>query len=263
MDDFDNRNSWSQLRYSYYSAGRVEILLNNFHAGEMLLGYAVESALKQLLIEYNCCDSAILNSHDIPKIYNTCISIDAIKGTEVSIDFLNYISDHFLGRYPSLIKKALQKTYDQGMAMFQSCQILSWYDDFLFQLDNEIVNKTNHFAGSSFILGGFDSDNLKGRLFHHGNYHACRAVNETVKKMKDINPSDPVIPRLQRGIQYYWSVPHNFIDSQIIIQPQSFESVNVDVGFVKNFIGPKFQDKKSVAFTFSIQNQLPIGSLPW
>ena len=88
-------------------------------------------------------------------------------------------------------------------------------------------------------------------------------LNETVDKMIAINPTAPTIPRLQRGIQFYWSVPPNFIDSQMIIQPQLFEAINVQVGFSKNFNGPKFQDKETVHFTFTLQNLLTIGNLPW
>jgi len=262
-DDFNIRNSWSQLRYSYYSAGRTELLMNNFHAGEMLLGYAVEASLKHLLIENSHSDSSVLNSHDIPKIYNTCKTLNFLPSTDVSNDFLNYINDHFLGRYPSLSKKALQNTYDQGMAMFQTVQILPWYDDLLYQLNNEILNITNDFSGSPFILGGFDSDSLKGRLFHHGNFPACTLLNDTTSKMLSISANAPTIPRLQRGIQYYWCVPQNFIDPHMIIQPQTFESINVELGFSRNFQGPKFQDKKTVSFSFKMQNQLVIGDLPW
>jgi len=81
--------------------------------------------------------------------------------------------------------------------------------------------------------------------------------------MIQINPSAPEIARLQRGIQYYWCVPQNFIDPNVIIQPQAFQTVAEKIGFVKKFVGPKFKDKETVSFSFSTQNQLMIGSLPW
>lgn len=263
QSDFNIRETWGNLRYSYYSAGRSEILLNNYQAGEMLLGYAVETSLKHLLIENGYNKQAILNSHNIISIYNECQNLGFLANTNVSLDFLNYINDHFLGRYPSLLRKALENTFEQGVAMFQSPQILSWYDDVIYQIDCEILSINKDASVSSFIKAGFDSDSLRGRLFHHGNFHACMILNNTIDSLKKISPHVPEIPRLERGIQYYWSVPANFIDKPLIIQPQAFDSVSVKIGFSKDFKGPRFSDKETISFTFAMQNQLMIGHLPW
>ena len=256
--DLEKRKAWSQLRYSYYCSGRNEMLLGNYGAAGILLGYAVETSLKHALIESGFSDLSVLNKHEVQILMRECRKQGTLDSIEVSDDFLDYINDHFKPRYPSLRKKVQDDISSKGRVDTIGPLLLSWYDDLMFQIDDWIYKYTSDNLASCFFRATGDVYMLKGRLFFHANYHAC-AMLEQMVTMREKHQGDNthIINELRKGALNLWSTVTG------VIPAQNFNNVRYQKNFCKRFHYAKWSAEDKPIFRFHSANCIIVNQLPW
>lgn len=254
--DNENRKEWSLLRYNYYSAGRNEMLLGNYSAAGILLGYAIETSFKHALIESGFDDLAILNKHEPQILMRKCQEFGTLEEIEVSDDFLDYINDHFKPRYPSLKSKVQEDISAKGRIDIIGPLLLSWYDDLMHQIDNWLIERTSDGLSSCFFRATGDLDNLKGKLFFHSNYHGCSNLEKYIEMRKNhTGDNSDIISELEKGIENLWSTVTG------IPPAQRYDNVNYSSNFSKRFHYPKWSEESSIQF--KNWNCIMINLLPW
>jgi len=83
------RKRFTELRFEYYTAGRMLWFNDTISIAAMLLGYAVEPSLKQALIAAGTPDkNKVLYSHVIPNIFAEYSGLGCAARLEVSPDLL-------------------------------------------------------------------------------------------------------------------------------------------------------------------------------
>ncbi len=253
----EKRNDWAMLRYSYYSSGRNELLLGNFDAAGILLGYAVETSFKHALLESGYDNKAILHSHDIRKLRSACKGTLALPHLEVSDDFLDYINDHFKPRYPSLKDQVIKGVEARSGFLTFGPLLLSWYDDVMFQIDNWIYEYTGDVLASCFFRATADLLNLKGALFFHGNYHACKYLTELKSMCEQHGRDDYVIKELSKKVEDFWERTKTLG----VLPVQDYANIKYEKNFSKRFFYPTWNKENSI--TLSNWSHLMINLLPW
>jgi hypothetical protein len=139
--------SFRDLRLEYYSAGRNVFAEGSLAAAPVLLGYAIEMALKAGLhkaqSDWLPGDTTLVKtSHDLKKLYLRAREFGVFANTHISTDFLKYASDHFTRRYPSGgtdLLEGLRRGWSIGTHKLGS------YDDCICQLDGSLPS----FRGSA------------------------------------------------------------------------------------------------------------------
>jgi hypothetical protein len=254
--DNKNRKDWSLLRYNYYSAGRNEMLLGNYSAAGILLGYAVETSFKHALMEFGFIDQVILNKHEPQILMRKCRDLGVLEGAEVSDDFLDYINDHLKPRYPSLKAKVQEDILGKGRVDIIGPLLLSWYDDLMYQIDNWLIETTADSLSSCFFRATGDLDSLKGKLFFHSNYHGCSSVEKYIAMRKNhVGDNSYIISKLENGIESLWSTVTG------ILPAQRYDNVNYSSNFSKRFHYPKWSEESSIQL--KNWNCIMINLLPW
>jgi hypothetical protein len=241
--DPEKRKEWSLLRYNYYSSGRSELLLGNYGAAGILLGYANETILKK---------------HQPQILMRECRSHGILNEVEVSDDFLDYINDHFKPRYPSLKTSVQEEISSQNKVDIFGPLLLSWYDDLLFQIDNWISYYTKDRISSCFFRATGDTSLLRGRLFFHANFHACTDLNRLIDMRGAHDGGDsPLVSELERGVSHLWS------NVSGVWPAQKFENVNYIKNFSKRFYYAKWSTGERPSIQIKDWNCIMINLLPW
>ncbi len=164
-----------ELRFEYYTAGRMLWFNDTMSTGAMLLGYAVELSLKQALVAVGVSNkNKILYSHIIPDIFTECFTRGCFPQVEVASDLLRYISDMFNQRYPSQVTQTTLAAEQEGHAIGQSLNLILAYDDLIIQLDDALRTQYSDDAVSIGVLAAHFVNRTQGRAFFHSNVAALR-----------------------------------------------------------------------------------------
>lgn len=173
------RSRYTYLRFDYYVAGRTVWLSGQMAMGGMLLGYAIETALKHLLVECGEANNrAVARGHDYLELVKMCKSAGKLHGLKASGDFLRYAQDGFHMRYPSQQRQTLQKAEADGTSLNKGIDNLPAYDDLIMQLNDAVVEK----ATPATCIGAKAAesfDTVSGRFFWTSNA-AAMARRETI-----------------------------------------------------------------------------------
>ncbi len=258
--DIEVRKKWSMLRHQYYSSGRNEMLLGNYDAAGILLGYAVKTSFKHALIESEFNDSNILMKHEPQILMRACKEFGVLDEIEISNDFLDYINDHFKPRYPILSKEVQDDIEAKGRTNIIGPLLLSWYDDIIFQIDNWLIKKTSDNLASCFFRATADIKSFRGKLFFHANYHACMMIENLIEMWKRHDGDNSlIIKELEKGKEYHWEV-----HGAGILPPQIFNNVNYSKNFAKRFHYSTWSgDTKEPYIHIKNWNCIMINLLPW
>lgn len=256
--DLEKRKDWSLLRYNYYSAGRNELLLGNYAAAGILLGYAFEASLKHVLIESGFTDLNILNRHEPQVLMKTCRDEGLLKDIEVSDDFLDYINDNFKPRYPRLKESVNKDIESRGRFGMFGPLLLSWYDDILFEIDTWLYSLTKENLSSCLFRASGDIQQIKGRLFFHANYHACMHLENLIEMRKSHQGDNSfILKELEKGPLEYWS------SLQGVIPAQNINNVEYVQNFSKRFHYAEWSQDEQPSVQFKNWNCVVINMLPW
>ncbi|MBM9576216.1 hypothetical protein JWG45_03525 [Leptospira sp. 201903070] len=256
--DIESRENWSLLRYNYYSAGRNEMLLGNYAAAGILLGYAIETSFKHALIEAGFQDLAILKKHEPQLLYATCKKEGILNGIESSDDLLEYINDHLKPRYPILQRQVSEDIISKNRINIIGPLLLSWYDDLMYEIDTWILSYTKDSLSSCFFRGSGEVKSLKGKLFFHANYHACHQIdNYIVMRKNHKGENSEVIDELEKGVENLWSQVTG------IIPAQDFRNVKYYRNFSKRFHYAKWSSEEKPRIVIRTWNCVMINLLPW
>lgn len=142
-------HSFRDLRFEFYSTGRMMIFIGAFSAAPLLFGYSLEMALKAGLVkvqnEWNKNDCRLVqSSHDLRGLYKRAQELGLFRDTHITNDLFQLAADHFSLRYPSALLRLLRT---RGSVSLDWTKIFS-FDDALCQLDDSLVTFSNDPAES-------------------------------------------------------------------------------------------------------------------
>lgn len=134
MDRKYQMTKFCELRFEYYSAGRTLWFTDNLETAAILLGYAVELTLKQILVASGN-DKSLMNSHNVVSLYSKA-NEHALRGeVPVTDDLLHFVTDRLHHRYPRQVEEAASNAQKRGHAICLSLDVVASYDDMIMGLD--------------------------------------------------------------------------------------------------------------------------------
>jgi len=202
---------FNPLRTEYYVSGRSEFLHDNLSVGSILLGYAIESILKETLIRLGNKSEKLQHSHNLKLLFQSCIDKGAFANIQVPEDFLDFSNSLFQMRYPSVTVSETLKAYDRNNTISLTKEYLFSYDDFFQQLDEELFKITQD-AYSSTILRIFAGLTKEKR--HFGLYFNMPALKNYDIYKERVNkyfaPNKQAISLLENDADYFWTDGYNY-----------------------------------------------------
>ena len=168
MDREYQLRKFTELRFEYYSAGRTLWFNDNMETAAILLGYAVELSLKQILVVTdNDKNKKLMNSHDVLVLFTEANNV-VLKGAfSVTEDLLHFVTDRLHHRYPSQAEQTAVKANKRGHAVCLSLDVIAAYDDLIIGLDEWL---RENYQGEN--VSGPSADSLQRR--HKENSWATR-----------------------------------------------------------------------------------------
>ncbi len=202
----DLRVRFNSLRKDYLITGRVSYLTRLSFVACINLGYAIESYLKQGLIELGNKNTGLQKSHDLKKLFNACVVKGLYKNIEVSEDFLDYCNSVFQMRYPSSTINECLRAYQRDKIINLSSDYILAYDDLIAQLDEALLDYTEDYYSSSIVFITCNINEHSSRLFYHHNLYALKRF-EKYKEIviKNYPNNKSAINELNNGPDYFWS----------------------------------------------------------
>jgi len=208
-------STWNKLIYEFYVAGRLLLIKGLFKPGSIQLSYTIEYQMKYLS---GICNTKLSNQnkHDLNKIFHELQEKKIIEYLPVTDDFLKYVSFWFK-RYPSQIINSYDKWFNEFGGLAMSVDTLSYYDDLVCLLNEEIVQKSKDINNCQVTNALNDFESYYGRIFFHNNYHALSRYEDYVERLKEKNPSryEALINKMTvsdfikyKGISSSWTIPN-------------------------------------------------------
>lgn len=165
----DQLKKFTELRFEYYSSGRTIWFNDNMETAAILLGYAVELSLKQILVATgNDKDRKLMKSHDISLLFEKANATALNDAFPVSEDLLHFVTDRLHHRYPSQVEQTSQKANDRGHAACLALNVIAAYDDLIIGLDEWLREKLSE-NNSLAILAAHFINRVTGRAVFHCN----------------------------------------------------------------------------------------------
>lgn len=158
---------WGQLQNDYYLGGRILILTNQFHAGYILLGYAIEAHFKQALNEIRF---KAVKHHKLSVLYDLCQSNGLFTDVLIPKDFIEYAEYLIEARYPIQVKESSKKLSTKNRTMVREVNIMFCYDEVIQKLERSLFNFTNDHTSSVFfrLYAGIDREANWQGLYYNG-----------------------------------------------------------------------------------------------
>jgi hypothetical protein len=202
---------FNPLRTEYYVSGRSELLHDNLSVGSILLGYAIESILKETLIRFGNNKPKLQHSHNLKLLFQSCLDKGAFNKIQVPDDFLDFSNSVFQMRYPSVAISETLKAYDRNNAISLTKEYLFSYDEFFQQLDEELFQITQD-AYSSTILRIFASLSKEKRQFGlYFNVPALKNYDKYKERVKKYFTSNKeAISLLENEPNFFWTDGYNY-----------------------------------------------------
>lgn len=198
----DKLNSWLRLRFDYYLAGRTLLFSNQLQTGVLMLGYAIEAHLKQLLSSAPSFKMKLQFGHDFYGAFNELKDKGYLADVRVSDDLLYFVEDNFHRRYPIQTEQTIERANSRGHAVCMSPTVIFAYDDFIMQLDDAV---TTHFetARASVLVRGIQNVDVSGgQYFFHCNYAVRSLIDDGIelseKWLNELRQNEPNIYDLNR-----------------------------------------------------------------
>jgi hypothetical protein len=211
MLSLQDRISFNGLRTHYYESARMLYLHDQLWTGSMLFGYAIESFLKQTLLELGNKKHKLQHSHDLKLLFNSCKDKGAFKYVEVPDDFIDFSNSLFQMRYPSTVIKESHKAYDRNNTIGVEKSLLFCYDDFFQQIDESLYTLTGDHYSSS-VLKIFaainDTDKLYGLYCNAPVLENYQLYKERIKEFFPTNKKS--LAMLENEAEYFWNDGSNF-----------------------------------------------------
>jgi hypothetical protein len=186
-------------------------LHDQFWTGSMLFGYAIESFLKQALLELGNSKHKLQHSHDLKLLFNSCIDKGVFKDVEVPVDFIDFSSSLFQMRYPSTVIKESHKAYGRNNTIVVGKFLLFCYDDFFQQIDESLYALTGDHYSSS-VLKIFAGINGNDKLYGlYCNAPVLKNYQLYKERTKEYFPNNKEsLAMLENDAEYFWNDGNNF-----------------------------------------------------
>ncbi len=170
MDREYQLRKFTELRLEYYSAGRTIWFNDNMETAAILLGYAVELTLKQILVASgNDGDERLMNSHNILALYAKADE-STLKGAfPVTQDLLHFVTDRLHHRYPRQVEQSVAKAQKRGHAICLALNVISAYDDLIIGLDEWLRENYENENTSLGVMAAHFVNRVTGRAVFHCN----------------------------------------------------------------------------------------------
>ena len=181
MDRKYQMKKFCELRFEYYSAGRTIWFTDNMETAAILLGYAVELTLKQILVASGN-DKSLMNSHNVTSLYAKA-NEHALKGeVPVTNDLLHFVTDRLHHRYPRQVEETVSNARKRGHAVCLSLDIVAAYDDLIIELDEWLRRNYPEEGASLGLLAAHFVNRTTGRALFHCN-SAALARSDQYRKL--------------------------------------------------------------------------------
>jgi len=227
----ENINLFSVLRLDYYLAGRqLRFSKAGIHYSiGIMLGYVIEESFKQGLmvveesgIKLSTIAKKELDKHNLVKLYSECQNHGIFKDVNVSEDFLDLASNNLNCRYPSQIRKILDRAnhIDPYLLTVNVGDTIGYYDDLICKLDDSLIKHVGDFKISIGNRAASNAGSATGRLFFHCNTPALKRLAKYTKAVIKERPNhNDDIKELQKGENHLWE----FEQLENTIGPQMIE----------------------------------------
>lgn len=232
---------FTELRFEYYSAGRTLWFTDNMETAAILLGYAVELSLKQILVASgNDKDRGLMHSHSVVKLYNTADEVVLKDAVSVTQDLLHFVTDRLHHRYPSQVEKSVANAQKRGHAICLALNVIAAYDDLIVGLDEWLrINYPNEYKSLVVIAAHF-VNRVTGRAVFHCNSAALRRSNiykALISAEYDNAESEMRAQGLTpETIQYNLNNNKHRIDSWALAPDGLWVASHLTMAFGKNFV---------------------------
>ncbi|QEH39414.1 hypothetical protein [Chitinophaga sp. XS-30] len=211
MLTIQERISFNGLRTDFYKSARMLYLQDQLWTGSMLFGYAIESILKQTLLELGNKKHKLQHSHDLKLLFNSCKEKGVFNDVNVPDDFIDFSNSLFQMRYPSTVIKESHKAYDRNSIIGLQKTYLFCYDDLFQQLDESLYKFTvDHYSSSilKIFAGINDSDKLYGLYF---NCPVLKKYDKYKKMTHSFFPENKsALKLLENDANYFWTDGSNY-----------------------------------------------------
>lgn len=168
MDRKYQMTKFCELRFEYYSAGRTLWFTDNMETAAILLGYAVELTLKQILVASGN-DKSLMNSHNVVSLYAKANEHALLGEVPVTEDLLHFVTDRLHHRYPRQVEEAVSNAQKRGHAICLALDIVAAYDDLIIGLDEWLRNNFPDEGASLGLLATHFVNRTTGRAVFHCN----------------------------------------------------------------------------------------------
>jgi len=175
--DKSNLNQWVDLRYRYHLAGRTLLFNNQMQTAVLMLGYAIEAHMKQLISADKTIAKKHSFGHDFHGSYAILRSAGYLSDVDVSEDFLLFVEDNFDRRYPSQTDGTIKRANSRGHAISVSPTVIIPYDEFILQLDHSLTLAFQNPGASVLMHAAKSVDCSGGEYFFHNNYSAIARLD--------------------------------------------------------------------------------------
>ncbi len=179
-----------------------------------MLGYTIETIMKAGLMEVLTEEQqnknrTLTHSHDVKRILDECKRHGLFPNIQVSKDFLEHIHHHFQ-RYPSQKRKVLDQAGRQNKVIGTSQDWIHYYDDFIVQLDNDILKMTSDPFVSIIYLAILTLETRYSRDILRENAHALLKFEDYAALIRQNMPErqdhrNQIEDNLSKGMNFYWN----------------------------------------------------------
>jgi hypothetical protein len=198
MDRKYQMSKFCELRFEYYSAGRTLWFTDNMETAAILLGYAVELSLKQILVATGN-DKYQMNSHNVISLYARANDL-ALKGAvPVTEDLLHFVTDRLHHRYPRQVEETVADAQKRGQAVCLSLDVIAAYDDLTLELDEWLRKSFPEEGASLGMLAAHFVNRTAGRSVFHAN-SAALAHSELYKALLLREYEDAEVGMAKQGL---------------------------------------------------------------
>jgi hypothetical protein len=211
MLSVQERVHFNYLRTEFYVSGRMLFLNDQCWTGAIMYGYAIESFLKQALLEAGNKKIKLQHSHDLKLLFNECKQKGLFNDIQVPEDFIDYSNSLFQMRYPSSSKKEALKAYEHDNVMSVTKTYLFCYDEYFQQLDEAVYNFTNDPYSSSVLKVFARITSREAQFGLYCNSAALEYYDLYRQRIGKYFPKNMEANELlQNSVDYFWGDAHGF-----------------------------------------------------
>ena len=238
--------AWTNLRFDYYASGRSAVLCQSPRIGGILLGYAIESSLKQLLSDQ--LPKKLINSHNLFQLYEQ-YQLQGFAPLEMSEDFLKFANDRLDQRYPTGLDRVMKWHAEEDRFQDFPADNIVLYDDVVCQLDDIVMDKFQCPSSSILIRGALNIETYPGRALFHCNHHAANRFDKILTELSADSARKIECKNFAEKRQELWNFNY-----MLMWIPESFT-----VRYAKDYAYPNWEpgDEGSKVATLVFRQWLP------